>query len=149
MSNTVRIALVAVAALIAAGAFVGLRPSSDPAPDRQVTGSGPAGDVGEDSTSTEAEERPARPRPRYQRIRVRGGQPVGGVKELRVDAGEVARIAVSADAPDEVHLHGYDREAAVGPGRTARLRFKADLEGIFELELHGSGALLAKLRVEP
>jgi hypothetical protein len=30
-----------------------------------------------------------------------------------------------------------------------RSRFPAELEGIFEVEDHRSGALLAKLRVEP
>ena len=37
----------------------------------------------------------------------------------------------------------------VGPGKTAKFRFKANLEGIYELELHDSGAQLAEVRVDP
>jgi hypothetical protein len=56
---------------------------------------------------------------------------------------------VTADAADEAHLHGYDITKELGPGKTARFRFKADIEGVFELELHHSGAQLAKITVEP
>jgi hypothetical protein len=48
-----------------------------------------------------------------------------------------------------VHLHGYDIERPVGPGEPATLRFRADLEGIFEMELHGSGTQIAELEVRP
>jgi FtsP/CotA-like multicopper oxidase with cupredoxin domain len=149
-----RIALVAIAAVAAVGLFLALRPPTEPAPQRQASESRPtttadggptdAGERGGDARDAER-----RPRPSYRRIRVRDGAPVGGVKTLRVKSGDTARIAVTADAPDELHLHGYDITADVGPGRTARMRFKADLEGVFELELHGNGALLANLRVEP
>jgi hypothetical protein len=37
----------------------------------------------------------------------------------------------------------------VGPGQPARLRFTADAEGVFELELHGTGTQIATLEVRP
>lgn len=156
MGNAGRIALVALAAVAALGLYLALRPAGDSAqpPERQAAERRPADapnggatDGGESKPPTRTTRR--RARPSYDRIRVRDGAPVGGVKTLRVKSGDTARIAVSANAPDELHLHGYDITRDVGPGATARLRFKADLEGVFELELHGNGALLANLRVEP
>jgi heme/copper-type cytochrome/quinol oxidase subunit 2 len=85
-----------------------------------------------------------------ERIRVRAGQPVGGVKTITVEKGDRVRIRVSStDTADEIHLHGYDTYADVAPDRSARFSFKADLEGIFEIELHGSGTQIGRLVVEP
>lgn len=147
MSNAARIGSLAVVAVIAAVAFVALRPSGD---DSGQAAPQPAAQSEPAKTEREPEARPRRrPRPQYARIRIRGGSPVGGVKRIDVDSGETARIEISSDAAGEIHLHGYDREARVGPGRATALRFRADLEGIFELELHGPGTELAELRVEP
>jgi hypothetical protein len=80
---------------------------------------------------------------------VKGGEPVGGVEEIEIENGDRAMIDVTADAADHAHLHGYDIEKDVGPGQTAKFRFKADLEGVYELELHDSGAQIAEIRVNP
>jgi hypothetical protein len=82
-------------------------------------------------------------------IVVRDGSPVGGVEELEFDAGETVRFAVRSDAPDELHVHGYDVERELPAGRTVRVEFPASIEGIFEAELHGSGEQIAELRVNP
>ena len=149
MSDTARVGALAVVAVVAAIAFVALRPSGDSGQASQQ----PAAQSEPMQSEREPEARPRRerrePRPQYARIRIRDASPVGGVKRIDVDAGDTARIEISSDAPGEIHLHGYDRVAQVGPGRAARLRFRADLEGIFELELHGLGTKLAELRVEP
>jgi hypothetical protein len=68
---------------------------------------------------------------------------------VSVESGGTVRLAFRSDAAGEGHIHGYDRCVDVKAGRTVRTRFPAELEGIFEVEDHGSGALLAKLRVEP
>lgn len=49
----------------------------------------------------------------------------------------------------EVHIHGYGKTVNVPAGGTARTRFKANAEGIFEIEEHHSEELLAKLQVQP
>lgn len=82
-------------------------------------------------------------------IVVRGGEPVGGVEELEYDAGEQVRFRVRSDVADEVHVHGYDVEEEIPAGGTASLSFPADIEGIFEVELHESEAQIAELRVNP
>lgn len=93
---------------------------------------------------------PAQPAQQFETIRVRGGNPVGGVKTITLKKGDRARIEVSsADTSDEIHVHGYDRYADVAPGRAARFSFEANAEGIFEIELHATGTQIAKLAVEP
>ena len=48
------------------------------------------------------------------------------------------RIVVSSDAADEIHLHGYDIEKNAAPGTPARFNFKANIEGVFEIESHAA-----------
>jgi FtsP/CotA-like multicopper oxidase with cupredoxin domain len=113
------------------------------------------------STNTETEtaenEQPHEtvpPEPAVTRIRIQGGQVVGGPADIKVTKGDTVRIVVSADAPDDIHLHGYDIEKPAEPGQPARFKFKANIEGIFELESHvaedaGRDPLVGKLTVEP
>ena len=73
---------------------------------------------------------------------------------LAAKKGDRVRIVVSSDAPDDIHLHGYDIEKPVEKGKPARFDFVADIEGIFELESHvaedaGRDPLVGKLTVEP
>ena len=84
------------------------------------------------------------------RIRVRNGKPVGGVRTIKVTTGSRARIEVrSTDTSDEVHLHGYDIKRDLNAGGRVRFSFKANAEGIFELELEGSGTQIARIEVQP
>lgn len=92
--------------------------------------------------STEAE-------PAIGTIVVRDGKPVGGVQELEYDAGEEVRFRVRSDAADEVHVHGYDVSREVPAGASATISFAADIEGIFEVEMHSSEEQIAELRVNP
>jgi hypothetical protein len=88
-------------------------------------------------------------KPSVETIVVRNGEPVDGITELEYDAGEQVRFRVSSDKADEVHVHGYDVEEEVPAGGTADFSFPADIEGIFEVELHGSEKQIAELRVNP
>jgi hypothetical protein len=105
----------------------------------------------EQTTATEptATAPAATPEPAATRIRVRDGQPVGGVQTIEVEKGDRIRFTVSSDQSDEVHVHGYDLERPVGPDAPARFSFTADADGIFEVELHGGGAQIASLEVQP
>ena len=67
---------------------------------------------------------------------------------VEVERGEAVRIVVSSDVPDEVHLHGYDLEAAVSPDEDAVIEFVADQTGLFELETHEQGLVLLQLQVQ-
>jgi FtsP/CotA-like multicopper oxidase with cupredoxin domain len=81
-------------------------------------------------------------------IEVEDGQ-VKGPQEVSVTAGERIVLTVQADVTDEVHVHGYDRLAQVSPGNPATIRFRADLVGVYEVELESAGKLLFRLKVNP
>ena len=69
--------------------------------------------------------------------------------EISVDEGDSVTLRVSSDEPMELHLHGYDVEQEVEPGKKARLHFEADLTGRFEIEDHESESELSVLQVRP
>jgi len=57
-------------------------------------------------------------------------------RRVEVPRGQLVRIVVSSDVADQIHVHGYDLEAAVDAGGAATLEFEADQPGAFEVELH-------------
>jgi hypothetical protein len=66
---------------------------------------------------------------------------------IKVKAGQTVLVTAVSDAPDEVHIHGYDKELPLTPGKPASVKFTADMKGTFEIETHESGKLVAKLVV--
>ncbi|MFB4310203.1 hypothetical protein [Actinomadura sp. GTD37] len=80
-------------------------------------------------------------------VTVTGGEPRTAQRRVKVERGAVVEITVTGDTADELHLHGYDRELAITPGRPATLRFTAGTPGVFEAELHHSGARVLELQV--
>lgn len=80
-------------------------------------------------------------------VTVTGGSVDGGVVRTKVPVGENVTIRVTADSADEVHVHGYDLYADVAPGTAAEITFTADIPGVFEVELEGSGLQLVRLEV--
>ncbi|CAN5247625.1 hypothetical protein BH20ACT16_BH20ACT16_02720 [soil metagenome] len=153
MSNGARIGLLVGTLVALVLAFVLLSPEVD---DESSTATAPAtppvttpaAPDGEATQTTTAATLP--PAPTFTTVRVRGGKPVGGLKTITVESGDQVRIRVSStDTSDEIHLHGYDKYANVAPNKPARFAFKANAEGIFEIELHGTGTQIAKLVVEP
>jgi hypothetical protein len=107
-----------------------------------------AGGEGPDGGAADRDRREGRAR-RIPTIMVEGGAPVEGVTELGFRRGERVRFAVRSDLPEEVHVHGYDIYADLRPGRRTEIDFAADLEGIYEVELHGSSAQIAELTIKP
>jgi heme/copper-type cytochrome/quinol oxidase subunit 2 len=88
------------------------------------------------------------------KLQIKDEKPVGGVQTFKVKKGDPVTIVVSVDAHDVIHLHGYDIEKDAEPGKPARFKFTANMEGIFEMESHvaedaGKEPLMAKLTVEP
>ena len=152
MSRNQRIGLIVAAVAVAVLAFVIASPGGDDGGDKgtQTTATS---ETGTGTTETKAEP-PAPPKPDVARIEIRGGEVVGGPPEIRAKNGDTVVIVVSSDAPDDIHLHGYDIEKKVAPGSPARFRFKANLEGEFEIESHvaedeGRDPLVGTLIVEP
>jgi hypothetical protein len=66
---------------------------------------------------------------------------------VRVARGQRVILRVTSDEADEVHLHGYELERELTPGKPTELAFTADQVGVFELETHESELVLLQLEV--
>jgi FtsP/CotA-like multicopper oxidase with cupredoxin domain len=152
MSRNARIGLVVAALVVAVVAFAVAQPGDDEDSEPATTTTQTQAETGTPS-ETEAEPAPP-PEPQVTRLSLRDGEVQGGAKEIEVDRGDAVRIVVTSDAPDELHLHGYDIEREAAPGQPARFRFHADAEGEFVLESHtaehaGKEPVVARLLVGP
>jgi hypothetical protein len=87
--------------------------------------------------------------PTVQQIVVKNAAPVGGVKKLRYKKGEQVRFRVKSDIADEIHVHGYDLMKDVKAGGQIGFSFRADIDGVFVIELEDHAAEIASLVVEP
>jgi hypothetical protein len=136
--------LAAVLALAAGGLAAGCgddaEPSTGPSPSRP-----PATTVAPPGATATASPEPTEPAPTA-RFEVAKGKVVTGPRTVEVAVGSEVIIEVVTDSNDELHVHGYDKEVAVRPGRPGRVAFTADVAGVFEVELH-SGVRLCNLRV--
>jgi FtsP/CotA-like multicopper oxidase with cupredoxin domain len=154
MSSKQRLALIVAALAVAVVAFVVLNPSDDDdgkSDGKKAVATAPT-DNAPDGSATETTAQPAKPA--VERIAIAGGKVDGGVRTITVKKGDPVRIVITSDAPDELHLHGYDIEKTAEPGKPARFALDATLEGVFELESHtaeheGLPPAVAKLVVEP
>jgi hypothetical protein len=85
-------------------------------------------------------------------LTVNNGEPVGGVKTLTYSKGDRVDLEVRLNQPEEeIHVHGYEIEQPAERS-PVHLSFPADLDGIFEIEVHrldGTEAQVAELRVNP
>jgi hypothetical protein len=146
MNRRVLLVVAIVAALVVG--FVVLRPQDDDKPS--ATTAAPTATATTPSSGTATPTAPARPpKPKVPTIRVEGLKPVGGVRKIKVDKGDQLRFRVTSDAVENVHLHGYDIEKPVAPGKAASFSLKANLEGIFELELENSAVPIGEVTVNP
>jgi heme/copper-type cytochrome/quinol oxidase subunit 2 len=135
------LALVAASVLAACG-------GSDSGTTETTAGGGAISKESKETTG-QGEANLPEPKPQVPTIVVRDGEPVGGVEELELSAGEEVRFRVSSDAAEEVHVHGYDISKEVPAGGTVEFKFPAELEGIYEAELEALGVQILELRVNP
>lgn len=76
-------------------------------------------------------------------LRIERGQVPAKMRRIRVKQGDIVKLRWSADRPLVLHLHGYDIETKVEPGKTAAMDFTARATGRFSIEEHksrGSGS---------
>jgi FtsP/CotA-like multicopper oxidase with cupredoxin domain len=152
MSRNQRIGLLAAAALVAVVAIVVAVASGgtdDSGSSANTSTQTQSGGTGTTTTSTTAA-----PQAQQFKLQIKGGNPVGGVQDFKVKKGDKVVIVVTADAEDDIHVHGVDIEKPVEPGKPTTFRFTADTEGIFDIESHkaedaGREPQMAKLTVEP
>jgi len=88
-------------------------------------------------------------------LRIERGQVPASMRRIRVKQGDVVKLRWSSDRPIALHLHGYDIEAKVAPGKVAEMTFAARATGRFSVEEHkpqssGShGAVIVRIEVHP
>jgi FtsP/CotA-like multicopper oxidase with cupredoxin domain len=148
MTRNQRIGLLAAALVVAVVAFVIAQSGGD---DNDGGTSQPAASGGGSNQTTDTT---GSTKPTAFRISVKGGVVDGDTQTFTVKKNDTVRIVVTSDAPDQIHLHGYDIEKEATPGNPARFKFKANVEGAFIIESHaaedaGNDPLLARLHVEP
>jgi len=152
-SNGTRIAALLVTLAVIVGLFFAFKGGGDDDSTNATTAtSDTAATTTDDSGSEPSGEKKKKEKPAESSvpvIEVVGGQPQGGIAGLDFNQGDEIRFDVNSDAADEVHVHGYDIEEEVPAGGTAKFDFPADLEGVFEVELHGSETQIAELTVNP
>ena len=71
----------------------------------------------------------------------------GGARRESIPLGEKVTVRVSGTSTDHVHIHGYDLFIDLADG-VGELTFVADIPGVFEIELEGSGTLLVQMEVQ-
>lgn len=98
--------------------------------------------AGESETTSKAESEPTT-------VVVRNEEPVNGVETLEYSAGEQVEFKVKSNTATEVHVHGYEIEKKVPAGGTVTVSFAAELEGIYEVEVHPAEEQIAELRINP
>jgi hypothetical protein len=68
---------------------------------------------------------------------------------IRISRGDRVSIKTESDTPQEVHVHGYDLIVNVPAGAERTRVLRADVPGVFEVELEGSHRLIFELEVLP
>lgn len=148
MAPWVRWVVIAAAALGIVVLFVALQPGA--ADDRPSVTTPPSPTTTASPDASPSPSPTTSPTPEVQVIEVTvRGDDVRGPARPSVARGEIVVVVVRADVGDHVHVHGYDLMADVAPGDPARIRFRANVAGIFEVELEDAGRLLVELEVTP
>ena len=75
--------------------------------------------------------------------------PQGGIARPKVKKGDRVVIVVRTDAGEEVHMHGYDIERTVTPGKPVRLPFTATIPGASRSSSTTRIGALAVVEVRP
>jgi heme/copper-type cytochrome/quinol oxidase subunit 2 len=147
MERGQRIGLIAAAIVVAVVAFLLLSGGDDDEDTTSTT-------TQTQQTETQAGEPTAtvpapKPEPSVNTIRVVGGEPQGGVQDITVNKDDTVRLEVQSDTAAEVHVHGYDISKDVEAGGSVKFNFKADIEGVYEIELEETHTPIGQLSVEP
>ncbi len=80
-------------------------------------------------------------------ITVLAGKVTPAPDRVEVSKGQTVRITVRSDVTDVVHVHGYDKAAALQPDKPATVEFVADRDGLYEVETHVTKLQLLQLAV--
>jgi hypothetical protein len=150
MSNAGKLALAAAGIAVVVILFVLLRPDDDSAaPTTPTATSSAPTETGGTPTAPTTPTTTLEPQgPEPVQISFEGGE-VTGPRRPEFTVGDRVVLIVRADVADHVHVHGYDLMRDVAPGAPARISFRADAPGRFEVELEDRHLPLTELVVRP
>jgi FtsP/CotA-like multicopper oxidase with cupredoxin domain len=77
--------------------------------------------------------------PRVFELSIRGGELAEPTRVMRVRQGDDVTLRWTTDRPLTVHLHGYDLEQKLAPGKPVSMRLTARATGRFPIEVHAHG----------
>lgn len=123
------------------------RPGTTPTETAVETSAPPTETSAPPTETTETAQ--ATPKPRAIVVVVDQGRPRGGIKRPKLAKGEKVVLVIRSDAGEAVHVHTYDVEKPLVPGKPLRIPITANVPGRFEVELHHPDVLLAVLQVRP
>jgi hypothetical protein len=158
MDRRQRMTLLGIAAVIAVAAVVIALVAGGGDDDKDKTDSTTAAQTettttttdGDTSTTTTTEAAPPEPQVTTANIQIVGGKPDGGVQKIEVKKNEPLEIQVGSDEELPIHFHGYDIEKDAGPGKPAIFKLKkANIDGVFEMEIESTKTKIAEITVNP
>lgn len=90
-------------------------------------------------------------------IKIEKGRVAPSLRLIRVKQGDAVRLRWTSDRPIALHLHGYDIESKVEPGKVSEMAFTARATGRFPIEEHkpnakgghSHGEALVRVEVRP
>lgn len=68
-------------------------------------------------------------------------------EDVKIKQGQTVRVTIRSDVSESIHVHGYDKTAEAEADKPGEVTFTADVKGVFEIETHESGKLVARLTV--
>ncbi|WP_157431212.1 hypothetical protein [Actinomadura hibisca] len=122
-------------------------PADDPGTSAGTSGAASAGATPGGATATTASPSSKQNVTNITVTVAKGKVRTDGGGRVKVKRGTAVRVTITSDAADEFHLHGYDRTVELKPGTPGTLELTADKPGVFEAELHHSGARVFELQV--
>jgi hypothetical protein len=72
-------------------------------------------------------------------LAIRAGELAKDKQVVRVRQGDEITLRWTTDQPLSIHLHGYDIENKLSPGRAVSMQFTARATGRFPIEIHPHG----------
>lgn len=87
--------------------------------------------------------------PKIYELQIQNKKLVAGSEIITVKEGDQVNLRITADTPDEFHIHGYDESVILQKDVPATLTFVANLTGRFEFELEEMGLTLGAIEVQP
>lgn len=86
-------------------------------------------------------------------LTIRGGELPEPSRVVRVRQGDDVTLRWTTDKPVTIHLHGYDLEQELAPGKPVAMRLTTGATGRFPIEIHAHGSgghrTIAYLEVHP